>query len=266
MTRFVADFHLHIYKVYPIEALLRALFANLNRVAGVSKEPVVKAAFLAERRRYRIFHDWHKGLFRVRGFSISPKGPQALEVKTDKDDRLLLFAGRQIATTEGLEILSLCDNRDVPDALPFHDAAALVLEGSGIPVLPWAPGKWGGARQAIVRKGIESMADRGLMLCDSSIRPAFFPEPSLFRLARRLHVPVVAGTDPFPVAGEEAVAGSYASVFEVDAAPESIAETMPALLRERRFASCRRVGRRSHFPVAAQRWLVHMFGHKNQVL
>ena len=53
MTRLAADFHLHVYKVFPIEALLRALFANLNQAAGPARAgaPLVKAAFLAERRR-----------------------------------------------------------------------------------------------------------------------------------------------------------------------------------------------------------------------
>ena len=82
MTRLVADFHLHIYKVFPTETLLRALFDNLNRLAGTPRdgEPVVKAAFLAERRRYRIFQDWHRGLFRIRGFSVAPRGPHTTTV------------------------------------------------------------------------------------------------------------------------------------------------------------------------------------------
>lgn len=262
MTRLVADFHLHIYKVFPTETLLRALFDNLNRLAGTPRdgEPVVKAAFLAERRRYRIFQDWHRGLFRIRGFSVAPRGPHTIEIKTHKNDRLLLFAGRQVATAEGLEILSLVNDRDVPDALPFPEAADRVLDTGGIPVLPWAPGKWSGSRAGIIRKAIPSLAPHGLMLCDSSIRPALFPQPLLFRLARRLHVPVVAGTDPFPVAGEEALIGSYGSLMEADFTPENAHDTIPSLLRERRFSFCRPVGRRSHLPIAARRWLVHMFG------
>ena len=262
MTRLAADFHLHLYKVYPLETLLRALFANLNRLAGPTRDgaPVVKAAFLAERRRYRIFQDWHRGLFRIRGFTVRPRGPHAVDIVTDRDDRLLLFAGRQIATAEGLEILSLVNDREVPDALPFPEAAARVLDTGGIPVLPWAPGKWSGSRHAIVRQAIVSLAPRGLLLCDSSIRPAFFPEPSLFHLARRLGVPIVAGTDPFPVAGEETLAGSYGSLLEADFTADNAPETIPGLLRERSFTACRPIGRRSPFPIAARRWLVNMFG------
>ena len=266
MTRIIADFHLHLYKVFPIEPLLQALFANLTRAAGPAhgQEPALKVAFLAERRRYQIFQDWHRGHFRVRGFTATPRGPHCLEITTAKQDRLLLFAGRQVATTESLEILSLANDRDIPDALPFPEAAARVLETGGIPVLPWAPGKWGGSRKAIIRKGIEAMAGHGLMICDSSIRPAFFPDPALFHTARRLGVPLVAGSDPFPVTGEEELVGRYATLLECDIPPESVPEVLPRLLRERAFTTCRRVGRRSHFPIAAQRWLVHMFGNKNQ--
>lgn len=265
MTRLVADFHLHVYKVYPLDALLHAVFANLNRASGSSRpEPVLKAAFLAERRRYRVFHDWHRGLFRQRNFTVTPRGPCALEIKTDKNDRLLVFAGRQVATAEGLELLSLVSDLDVPDALPFTEAAARVLDSGGIPVLPWAPGKWGGARRAIIKKGIASMAGRGLLLCDSSIRPSFFPDPLLFHYARRLGVPVVAGTDTFPVAGEESLAGSYATTLEGDFPAESAAEAIPCLLRDRSFKLCRRTGRRSPLPIAAHRWLTHMFGSHNQ--
>ena len=264
MTRLAADFHLHVYKIYPLESLLSSLFANLNRTAGTASEPVIKAAFLAERRRYQIFSDWRRGLFRVRGYSITPLGPATLEIKTDKGDSLLLFAGRQVATTESLEILSLVSDRDVPDALPFAEAAARVLDTGGIPVLPWAPGKWEGARRRLIRQGIESLAGRGLMICDSSIRPVLFPDPLLFRFARRLGVPVVAGTDTYPAPGEERLAGSYATVLEADFDPAQAAEAIPRLLRARSFTRCRRAGRRSHFPVAAQRWLTHMFGSHNQ--
>jgi hypothetical protein len=264
MTRLAADFHLHIYKVYPLESLLSSLFANLNRVARTRHpEPVLKAAFLAERRRYQMFQDWQRGHFRIRGYSVTPLSPHALEVKTDKGDRLLLFAGRQVATAESLEILSLVSDRDVPDALPFADAAERVCESGGIPVLPWAPGKWEGARKKLIRKGIETLAGRGLMLCDSSIRPSFFPDPVLFHVARRLGVPILAGTDTYPVAGEERLAGSYATLLEGDFDPANAAADIPRLLRERRFTACRRAGWRSHLPTAARRWLIHMFGSHN---
>ncbi|MFO7534890.1 MAG: hypothetical protein R6X19_04275 [Kiritimatiellia bacterium] len=267
MTRFVADFHLHVYKVYPLELLLQSLFDNLNRAIGPARGPgpVIKAAFLAERRRYRIFHEWQLGHFKVRGFTLTHLNPQTLQVTRSDGDSLLLFAGRQVATTEGLELLSLVTDADIPDALPFADAAQRVLDTGGIPVLPWAPGKWGGARKAIIRKGIESLADRGLLICDASIRPAFFPDPALFRVARRLGVPVVAGTDTYPVTGEEVLVGRYATLLETDEPVQSAAEDLPRLVRDRRFKTCRRIGRRSHLPAAAQRWLIHMFGHGQQI-
>jgi hypothetical protein len=265
MTRLAADFHLHVYKIYPMESLLTALFANLNRIARAPhSDPVLKAAFLAERRRYQIFQDWHRGLFRVRGFSIVPISPQALEIRTDKGDRLLLFAGRQVATAESLEILSLVSDRDIPDALPFPEALSRVLAAGGIPVLPWAPGKWEGARRRLIREGIDKAAGSGLMLCDTAIRPGLFPDPLLFHHARRLGVPVVAGTDTYPMPGEERLAGSYASLLEADFDPADAADAVPRLLRERSFKSCRRAGSRSFFHTAARRWLTHMFGSHNQ--
>ena len=251
-----------LYKVYKIEVLLRALFTNLNRLAGPPRDgaPTVKAAFLAERRRYRIFEDWRRGYFRVRGFTITPRGAHVLEIQSDRDDRLFLFAGRQVATAEGLEILSLASDRDVRDALPFPAAVERVLETGSLPVLPWAPGKWSGSRGSLIRKAIVSLAPRGLLVCDSSIRPAFFPQPLLFRLGRRLHVPIVAGVDPFPVAGEESLAGSYASLIEADFQPADAPDAIPRLLRDRRFTACRSIGRRSPLPTAARRWIVNMFG------
>ena len=262
MTRLAADFHLHIYKVYPRETLLRALFENLNRIAAPrnGEAPPVKAAFLAERRRYRIFEAWRQGFFRVRGFSVKPCGPLTLELRDPTGDRLLLFAGRQMATAEGLELLALITDRELPDARPFSEAASLILETGGIPVIPWAPGKWSGRRGAILRRALPALAPKGLMLCDSAIRPAFCPEPWLFHRARRLQVPVVAGGDPLPVPGEELLAGRYGSLIEADFDPDSAATAIPALLRERRFSRCRRIGHRSSFPAAVHRWIRHMFG------
>ena len=249
--------------VVPDNATLEQWITHwLERIAAPrnGEAPPVKAAFLAERRRYRIFEAWRQGFFRVRGFSVKPCGPLTLELRDPTGDRLLLFAGRQMATAEGLELLALITDRELPDARPFSEAASLILETGGIPVIPWAPGKWSGRRGAILRRALPTLAPKGLMLCDSAIRPAFCPEPWLFHRARRLQVPVVAGGDPLPVPGEELLVGRYGSLIEADFDPDSAATAIPALLRERRFSRCRRIGHRSSFPAAVHRWIRHMFG------
>ena len=50
---------------------------------------------------------------------------------------------------------------------------------------------------------------------DASLRFAGWPEPALYRTARRQRRTLLAGSDPLPVPGEEKIAGSYYTTFSI---------------------------------------------------
>jgi len=58
----------------------------------------------------------------------------------------------------------------------------------------------------------------------------------LFRLAERLGIPILPGSDPLPLPGEAARVGSYGFSVEVESQPDNIARQLCDLLREGRAA------------------------------
>jgi hypothetical protein len=171
--------------------------------------------------------------------------PAALRIRFPDGPDLWVCAGRQVATAERLEVLGLGPCPPVPDRLPLGEIlTALRRGGTGAIILPWAFGKWTGSRGLLIRDRLLSEPPASLLLGDSSLRPRGFPEESLLKLGRAHGFRIVAGTDPLPAAGEEEVAGSYATCLEGDWEDGQPAESLVRALTDPRIP-LRFAGRRS---------------------
>ena len=236
-----ADTHVHIYPAYDAGAALAALMRNLDRTAGPD---AAKLGLLTERRGCHWFASACAG-GDVAGCTMTESGPGWLGLRSDGGGRLYLFPGRQIVTAERLEVLAL--TIDVPgdmEGRPAREVVAGVLEAGGVPVLSWSPGKWLGARGALVRSLVDTFRPGELLLGDTPLRPRGWGEPILMRRALRRGLGVVAGTDPLPLVGEERRLGSYATVWADGFDPASPVSSIRAMLRNAHTAVARRVGRR----------------------
>jgi hypothetical protein len=111
---------------------------------------------------------------------------------------LSVVAGRQIVTTEGIEVLALGLVSAVPDGYPVSETLRRVTDLGAIPVIPWGFGKWLGRRGERVRELVDGATPSHLFLGDNSGRLAGSAEPPLFELARRKGLAILPGTDPFP--------------------------------------------------------------------
>ncbi|MDA1044802.1 MAG: hypothetical protein O3C57_06210, partial [Verrucomicrobia bacterium] len=142
-----------------------------------------------------------------------------------------------------------------PEGCPAAETIAAIRQAGGIPVLPWSPGKWLGARARCVRDLIESQEPASLCLGDTAMRPAGFPEPAFFRIARRHGLACIAGTDPLPVPGEESILGSFASRWT---APEEDAPlSADAFKRLLLSHTSDPAGQRNAAFTSARRWLAN---------
>lgn len=220
----VADTHVHLYPTYDLARAFDAAFENLGRLVsevcpgGQGSEAVVKVVCLTERRDCHLFRDLNTGAITLNPrFSLHHHGDEVIMVSRDGGEELLLLvAGRQIVTRERLEVLALTTDAEIPDGLPIDEVIERIRAVGGIPVLTWAAGKWLFGRGRIVRRVLKSVAKGGLLVGDSSLRPAGWREPSLMRFARKRGMRVVAGTDPLPMVGEEVVIGTYGVAGESD--------------------------------------------------
>lgn len=131
----------------------------------------------------------------------------------DGNVSIVVVAGRQIATREGLEVLALATRRQIPGRMAFFDTVDRVLDAGAMPVVPWGFGKWLGYRGRLVRRLLMQAGPRGVLLADSGARPRFWARSPLLRRAERMGVGVVAGSDPFPLPWEVGRIGAYGVSF-----------------------------------------------------
>lgn len=222
-TIIAVDGHLHIYPAYDIQTLFRNLIQNLGRLAVVAQDGetgprnVCKLAFLAESREHDFFsrlQNQDKSIM-VHGLEVT-HGPDPLcvTVGIPGSGQVCLVAGRQIVTSERLEIIALAMRTKIPDGLPVRVLIEKVVAAGGIPVLPWSPGKWLFARGRMVRDLMTNNQGQVLCLGDTTLRPTMWPEPRLMQLARESDWAVIPGSDPLPFAGEERYAGTYGFVCQ----------------------------------------------------
>lgn len=204
----IADTHIHIYPFYDIRLALDSLRNNLHAL-----DPDASCmAFLAERHDCRFFRDFSLNASVMLGPQVRVDVLDAvLRVRETGLRDLYIVAGRQIITRERIEILALMTDTIMDDNQPARDVIAEVRAGRGIPVLGWAPGKWFFARKKVIEAILEENEPGTLLIGDTTLRPVGWPMPVLMNKAVRKGFTLVAGSDPLPFPGEEAMAGRYAS-------------------------------------------------------
>ena len=221
----LADTHVHLYPVHQPAALFGGAFARMRRLAP---EPAALALCLTERHDCHAFRALRDGRLDAAPFTVAPAGPHALRIDGPAGESLHLIAGRQVNARERLEILALGTDADLPDGEPIADTIRRTRDAGALPVIAWAPGKWFFRRGRIVTALLEQAAPGTLLVGDSALRPTWWPCPDLMSYASLRGLKVIAGSDPLPVAGEERVAGSYATSFDADLDP---ADPAASLLR-----------------------------------
>lgn len=157
--------------------------------------------------------------------------PESLLARRGEDGRrIFLLAGRQLVTSEGLEVLALGTRDDLPERRPTLETLAAVRRAGAQPGIPWGFGKWWLGRGALVRRIVESAEPRAFFLGDNGGRPRRAREHPIFALARARGIPVLPGSDPLPFARANASAGRIGFLLQgVD--PEKPAAGVLARLR-----------------------------------
>jgi hypothetical protein len=124
---------------------------------------------------------------------------------------MTIVAGRQIVTAERLEVHALGTRAKFIDGADIRATLDAVHEAGALAVLPWGVGKWLGHRGRLVEAIFRSPATFNVHASDNGGRPGFWPEPRFALLRDR---PLLCGSDPLPLPGEEYRAGGFGSWFE----------------------------------------------------
>lgn len=206
----VVDAHVHVHPGADVDVLLDAAAANLSAVAarqGTQQSQGV--LMLAEMRQRRWFDAVAAGAERARkwSFELLPADGISLRARSDAHS-LIIIAGRQVVTSEGIEVLTLGTREIVPDGLPLDRTLSQAAHLPSLVVLPWGVGKWLGARGKLIDATF-GVAGTPVFPGDNGGRPGFWPQPAVFETARRNDRAVLPGTDPLPLPGEETRVGTF---------------------------------------------------------
>ena len=165
--------------------------------------------------------DHHFRAFREHASRLAPPGwrfdhtSEEYSLIANRNDgaSIVILAGRQLVTTDGLEVLAIGTAEEFADGLDTREAIAAVQACGALAVLPWGFGKWWFKRGQIAGEIIDSIEAEAFFLGDNGGRPGLSPQPSLFRRGRRRGIQVLPGSDPLPFTDQSAAVGSFGFVL-----------------------------------------------------
>jgi hypothetical protein len=239
----VADGHVHLYGCYDLSRFFSRALSSLGTLAPPGD---ALGIFLTERAGCDFFRNTC-----CQHAEFVPLEQRGEHIVAGRIGELFMFAGRQIATLERLEVLALCSNESFTDGLTFEESLAQVRASGALPVLPWSPGKWIGKRGRIIETALADAKPGELLLADSSLRPRGFPEPAAFRHARSRGFGIIAGTDPLPYSGQESEVGTFGFRMPHFDAGSPLQSVRDALLKPH--STIELVGKRSSLPAVIKR-------------
>lgn len=201
----LVDTHVHIYGTFSLRLLLESAVENFASVAERLKLDEYVGVLLLTSTAREPSLSVLSGRLEAAAWTWRPLPgcpPTRAVCASGPNGRLLLLAGSQVVTSERLEVLALLTDGQIPDGLSTEDTIEAVIRADGVPVLPWAAGKWLGHRSKIVRAAL--LRHHEVLPADNGGRPALWPLPDIAPAGRAW----LSGTDPLPIAGEESRVGS----------------------------------------------------------
>lgn len=208
----ILDTHLHLYPCFDLPLAFNQFLDNTARLGGTQTSRV---ACLAERFDCNYYQSIAAGDIRLDGFTTDKVLEDEVTLTRERDKlSLSLLPGRQIISREKIEILALGCPQSLEDGQPALDVIYQIIQLGHVPVLPWSPGKWFGARGELIKRLISELGAGDFLIGDTPLRPYGWAIPRLMKLAKQKGFSVVAGSDPLPFSGEEHWLGAYCTVAQ----------------------------------------------------
>lgn len=250
------DSHVHIYGCFSLKAFLDSALTNFEDEACLHTPGRTFSACLLLTEGAR--DNWFSRLknFANKGLKIGNQAKHqwvfhftressSLLARRGGVQELYLMAGRQIITSEELEVLALITERQFEDGKPLKVVIECVKESGGIPVIPWGFGKWMGRRGKVLERRMKESSTHDCFLGDNGGRPSFLPRPTHFNLAESLGIKILPGSDPLPFASEFWRPGSFGFSVEGSITPNLPASDLKRILLNQK-TSIRAYGKLEH--------------------
>ncbi len=228
-TYLLVDAHVHLHDCFDLSQFLDAASANFQQQSdrlGLD-QPAIGILLLAEVKGVNAFaqlvEQQQQLNQQLSTWEITPTHEAiSLRLTHTSGQTLLIMAGRQVVTQEGIEVLALMTEGMLEDGLSLEKTLAGAIALNSLPVLPWGVGKWLGKRGQLVQAGLEASPNT-LFAGDNGGRPSFWPLPDFCK--RQL-----PGTDPLPLSYEVKRPGSFGfatqAVLDWDKPGESLKQVL----------------------------------------
>ncbi|CAN5293805.1 hypothetical protein BH24PSE2_BH24PSE2_12730 [soil metagenome] len=229
------DGHVHLYDCFEMVAALEAAAHNFAAAGAAWNGSRVGVLMLTETSRDNRFDRLRSadgaGDWRLSGFDEDPTALRARRVRDG--DELLIVAGFQVISSEGLEVLTLATSARLADGKPAREIIEEAHAADALLVLPWAVGKWLGRRGRVLDELMHESFAAELFLGDNSGRPWFWRNPSHLRAARRRGMRILPGTDPLPLPHEVERIGSFGCALDASLGDQHPTDDIKRALRDR---------------------------------
>ncbi|MCA1853850.1 MAG: hypothetical protein LC647_16095 [Beggiatoa sp.] len=160
------DTHVHIHGCFRLARFFGAAHANFERAARAqpgshksSHDGFIGVLMLTETARadcFKRLSAWADGEDSGLGEWRLRHTDETGSVMAERHGQCLyIIAGRQIVTTERLEVLALGFEGFVPDGEPIRGVIDRVRSAGAVAVIPWGFGKWWGGRGKVVSALLE---------------------------------------------------------------------------------------------------------------
>jgi len=233
-TTLLVDGHVHLHQCFDLSDFLASALDNFC-AQGQQVEvplPITGALLLAEVSGVNAFADLVKQQNtlnqQLSEWEIcSTQENFSVWAKHTDGHSILLTAGRQVVTAEGIEVLALITDATIEEGRSLPETLTAVEQAQGLPVLPWGVGKWMGKRGKLVQAELQSAQYDHLFAGDNGGRPGFWTLPNFFQQR-----PQIPGSDPLPLSGEASRAGSFGFVTKGKLDYNKPGESLKHILRQ----------------------------------
>jgi hypothetical protein len=218
------DAHVHLHDCFNLISFFNHAEKNILNTESCSIKPknISCYLFLTEASNENYFEkiqetsadSFRNSLHKTNGWKFYPTSePFSIIITNDTGFRIILIAGQQLQTTEGLEVLAVAPKRKLVEGKPIEQMISEVFGAEGIAIVPWGFGKWMGRRGTVLKGFIERSKSSLFFLGDNRGRPRFLPDPILFRHAKQKFIRILPGSDPLPFPSEVRRVGSFGLSF-----------------------------------------------------
>lgn len=237
MSWIIADAHVHVREFSAFSRLLQAAADNFNRYEQRHQlDHAERFLFLTEKAGEDVFAQLRQrvaaGDQPFSNLRIQSCGESnVVQVTGAGNQPILVVAGRQIVTGEGIELLAIGRSEPYADGASLSETYETLAAENVLLVLPWGVGKWLGRRGKIIADFIDDRAVDQPFLGDNGNRPFLWPLPSLFRQPLVRKERQLPGSDSLPLVGEEQRAGGYGFYCRGTIDPQQPFSSLVTLLR-----------------------------------